>query len=315
LVLLACGKSAPKPGATGFADQCLLAHDQVAQLAVCEPACEAGNVEACAVAGFLVNGLRYPADPTRGMAWLVRACDGGIGKACAHLAWVYKRRPDEMPQWKDVAPDPARAQELHAKAVTALTRECDAGRGSSCEYLASYHDPQWRGAITPDVERAKQLYARAAAAWKTACDGGDGSSCGSLALAYSIGRPVRDATKKRELELRGCTLGHGPSCHEAAGTLDLATPLAATEARKSVFALYRKACDLGYYMGCVSLGTLTKDDAAYERACDLHSKPGCENAGLALEDTDPAAAAERFRKCCALGSSLCCRKIEAAAPK
>jgi TPR repeat protein len=258
-----------------------------------ERRCRAGDAEYCGYSNQPVLD-RFP-------------CEIGYGDVCERLA--------------DVAVDDGR--KLDGAALHDLG--CRAGNAIACEHL---------GMATRDANRAAELFQRAcdggvaracarrgdqlrqagdrAAAvrlYQQACDGKSGAGCAELARAVAL----IDTTASLALARRGCELGDGGACVDAAP--QVAPDEAATLLKKgcaaqhgaSCFALAdvriprddkvakqltRWACQYGHNRACLELAAAahrTGDEktarAFYFRACENHDAAGC--AALTLLDKRP----------------------------
>lgn len=121
-----------------------------------------------------------------------------------------------------------------------------------------------------------------------------------------------------------CDAGKAPACMRLAAAYDSGQGVAPDEARSQ--ALFERACELGDYEGCVSLGVQLdarastipdgpqRAHALYEKACDQNVASGCLFLGYTYSNTgghigappDPAKAAALFKKACDLGNADAC---------
>lgn len=127
-----------------------------------------------------------------------------------------------------------------------------------------------------------------------------------------------------ESDQRDCDAGKAPACMRLAAAYDSGLGLAPDEARSQT--LFERACELGDYEGCVSLGVQLDARAStnpegparavdlYRKACDQNVASGCLFLGYTYSGDgghvgappDPALAATHFKKACELGSSEAC---------
>lgn len=148
-----------------------------------------------------------------------------------------------------------------------------------------------------------------------ACGGGSGS--GALRGPYQAGHAP-------ESDQADCDAGKAPACMRLAAAYDSGRGVPADEARSQ--ALFERACELGDYEGCVSLGVQLDARAStnpdgpkravelYRKACDQNVASGCLFLGYTYSGDgghvgappDPALAASHFKKACELGSSEAC---------
>jgi TPR repeat protein len=170
----------------------------------CAKACDAGDVASCATLGRLALKKSAPNEKAKCEASLRKACEGGIGNACAWMssclmmielnggAAASKEESTAfnvkacdlndgggcfnagkaLEDGYGVPADPAKGAELIAKAFKLLQSECDSGSGDSCFQLAMQRDPETRSKRLPkDKAVATTLY-------EQACKAGVEMACG-----------------------------------------------------------------------------------------------------------------------------------------
>ena len=183
--------------------------------------CRDGEPTACMTAGsLLVTGSEgVTADPTRGMALVVRGCEIGDKQACAAAGIEYATG-------RLVAEDDAAAARY-------LNTACDRGLGAACMWIAR--------------ERVSRGEPAAAAPFaQRACQMGEREACAALASLYLEGRGVaKDEAAGERWSMESCRMGYPPGCGvliERDRELPVPSDLAAR--------IYAEACDGGIQKAC-----------------------------------------------------------------
>jgi TPR repeat protein len=319
-----------------------LSEDPETMRTLFDDACARGSAEACAARGHALMTEQSPdAVPV-----LRKACDGGSGAGCAHLAYLYAEAIL-------VPRDEIRAMELY-------TRACSLGDRRGCYSMGVFHDVG-RG--------ASSNHARAAAAYEEACNDGVSMACTDLGFLYERGRGViADPSRAADLFRRGC---EGSPCEPAnlRGCVNLgdayrdgigvtqddarAAEIFRTTCAASVdpqdttgqkarlracvlFAAFqisgrgipqdeaaglrasKEGCDKGDPVGCfnVALNHASRENyilaaAFFDRACEGGDAGGCYELGLLYDDAkgvpfDSDRAAALYRRACEGGFAKAC---------
>ncbi len=94
-----------------------------------EPACRAGEMEACSTLGVIhANGMKVEQDHRKARQLYTRACQGGVPNACFNLGWT-----NHHGQGTEVN---------HASAAANFRRACDGGHAKGCTLpLAAVEPP------------------------------------------------------------------------------------------------------------------------------------------------------------------------------
>ena len=200
-------------------------------LEVCQPECEAGNQESCAVLGLMyaqdgapnnvahavallqtscaakvplgcgglgslyVEGIGVPKDVKKAQELFVFACGGGDGLSCESLGGIYAMGMAGPPSITE--------------AVKWYEKACDLGRPAPCAMVAAAIED---GALGPTADRA-----RVPLLLKRACVGDISTACEMLGKAYERGeRVVRDLREADRLYAKACSLGSQRGCQAAA---------------------------------------------------------------------------------------------------
>lgn len=285
---------APPPVVKRVEGECTVKNEDVALVAACEYRCrEHGEADACAIgASKLYKGDGVKADPGKGAELVKRACELESAAGCVYLARL----------------DPAKADELTAKAVTYHERDCDAGKPAGCLELAE----RVKGA---DEARAKTVVKRGLELAVEACTAGDGSACFAASQVLDAGGPGIDKDVMRAAELRGkaCEGGHATTC------LRLSTETSKDDKR---IALVDKACALGLRKACSELAAelapnnTMKAAKLIERACQLGDGVWCVRVGEDLaKSNERDKALAMFTRACQLGDEHGCSQARALGAK
>ncbi len=267
-----------------------------------EKACEAKDAEACFRVGERGAIAQDAAAAARGYR---RACDGGVGLACVHLAQSYEK-------------DPQKKAELLVRSAAIFEHQCAAGDAKSC-YFSGIAFERGSG--------AKQNAGKALAAYVKSCHLGYGAGCTNLAGMYLTGKGTKKDTVRAAAVYTGaCRDGDRYACYwlgrihsdelDIAGDKSHTTTIdgksvgvtmgtvrpgirASNFKRGPVIAALLKApgadalqngCDGGkaldcYLLGVIRLmgGSLPKDDvkaaALFRKACAAGNGWGCMNLG------------------------------------
>jgi hypothetical protein len=240
-------------------------------------ACTLGDAAACGTAGRMwLDGRGLPADVERGMAMVLRACEGGVPLACvAGLRWLSEDRREET-----VKDGPA----LHKRLDDEHT--CLTGVADQCMQLGQ----DFYVGRAPYPKDA----ARSAVEYQRGCDLGSGLACSNLGDACEYGSGVpRDLPRAASLYERACRLGTPLGCSNLGHLLKHGEGVARDVARARV--LFRDACAGGDTYGCLHLALLAAEEAGaprdpphsvahWQRACDAKDAKACAFIGVLFED-------------------------------
>ncbi|MDP7111866.1 MAG: tetratricopeptide repeat protein, partial [Myxococcota bacterium] len=229
--------------------------------------CFQGSVEkACFAAGRALDsgrGLAFGSYASRNFDGY--ACDGGEGAGCERLTSAYESGLADV--FLDTCRgirngaggDPRACIEtytIHTFGVGAEKNEvlagqlkaiaCDSGAFRACVWLGN---DAWG---EDDQQAAAEWY-------RKACDGGDAVSCGVIGRMMIKGESnvPQDVSAGNELTRRGCDDNAGNACFELGFSYSQERGLSRDSTMDAE--MYAKACSLGYYYGCSSLGVLFMD--------------------------------------------------------
>lgn len=264
--------------------------------------------------------------PTLARRYLTDACDHGAHSACTMVAMMMVR--GEGGEVSDPVPR--------------LERACAWGHGPSCGLAGAARLGIWGGDVRMDEAYAYLTTAcrgefipgctgqgrllvggelsrgtdEAAAheLFEYACAQDDDDGCYELGVDFATGRGTgTDRARAQDAYLRGCRLGDGPACNEAAvGGRSFDMP---DEQRRQ---LYKQSCDAEYPLGCANYarmlaagegGPPAPDRARqlYRRACDAEVGIGCVGlAEFAIDDGDRAEASALYLRACEQGAAVGC---------
>lgn len=208
-------------------------YDYEGAIELLEPACKAGNAEACWRLA-LAHSRNYSDESTAAAdKQFLANCAKGDARSCFMVA----RRIGYTEDPKD-----------QAKARTALTKACDGGLGFACPELGSklqYNDDE----KLVDRPGAARAYGRG-------CDLGFAESCrlASDLLRFDAEGNEGDTAGSLAYAIKGCDLGSAAACSnipnlESAQVEDAAT----VEQMKRWQGFYEKACRLGESDSCFSM--------------------------------------------------------------
>jgi TPR repeat protein len=269
-------------------------------------ACAQGDPRACVFGGRLwLDGHGVAQDPARGLAMLVRGCDGGLVLSCSvALRWLGDSAH------KGVSDDTG---DLH----TRLEDEngCWMGQADACLQVGRIYRAGGDG-VAPDPAQSARLFAHG-------CDLGERVSCNMLAVAltYADGVP-RDLERAVALYNRSCRLGAALGCANLGYMAEHGDGVARDGAR--AIALYRVACVAGESYACRHVEMMAaetaqvprdpKGEVAYwQRRCEgQHEARACAFLSLIYLDgpdgftRDDAKSAELLALACRLGHKRSC---------
>ena len=188
-------------------------------------ACVQGDMIACHNLSLLQKeqGQRDSAGRNAG-----RACDGGLGTACASFGatlLLHGDTTEAKSKGLELLERSCRENEVSGcsalgvaylkglgtrqdarRAAEAYRRGCDVGESSSCRNL---------GVLYYDGHGVQRDFVHAAALFDRACRDDDAMSCGNLARSYAQGLGVRkDLSSARAMQDKACTGGNKKSCQE-----------------------------------------------------------------------------------------------------
>lgn len=188
--------------------------------------CDAGTARDCYELGIVYrDGEGVEPDPTRYVALMTQACDGGIGAACHNLG---RRQLGALEEGTGTV-----TPEQLASGIAFYRRACDLGTQVGCRNLAMHFG---REAGNGDKAALDGL--------REACIAGNGATCFGLASLYDIHLGARlgnDPAAANEALLLGCERFDRDSCQNLAWHYDHAFGLEINRIRSS--ALYHLACD------------------------------------------------------------------------
>lgn len=184
--------------------------------------CQDGSASDCfAEARELNEGRIVPRDPERAGVSFGRACDLGVGAACASLIDFVRA------DGKDV-----------------FERACDREDGASCFILGSLYSSGL--GVPQDGARAFSLFERSCASkwWR---------GCGRLGTSYLVGQgTAADPAKAAENFEKGCRGGNAASCLESARLYH--GGIGVLKDDEVALQRLQQACDLGLRPACRQLG-------------------------------------------------------------
>ena len=275
-----------------------------------DEACSLGDAHACAFVGRLwLDGRGVARDVGRGIAALVRACDGGVALAC-----VVGVRWSSQPLNARELPD---ASQLRAR--LAAEHACLSGESGSCADvgLLFYYG---RNGFPRDRSLAARAYERG-------CELGAALACNNLgdALAYADG-VERDVVRSVAMFDRACRTGEAMGCANLGYMFEHGEGV--TRDRGRARELYRDACARGDVYGCLHAEMLARQDAGaprdseralafWQRACALADARACAFVGVIYEDgpdgmkRDVEKSLEAMNRACGMGDERACEWMKA----
>lgn len=268
----------------------------------CERACDAGDASSCDAWWARFRVRPGPASVADVVARLDRACSGGSGEACQDLAGVVTLSPD-------LPADTERGARL-------LARACELGRTVSClQDDRSLLDPK-SGPPSPDQiarkDRAERdLFAR--------CEGHDGTACAVasillLTIDHDVERSRRYATRAGDELEASCLSGGALDCER--GALQIAGSPAPQPARAR--RLFERGCALGLGRACTEAARAAEGTAAelasrFDDACKKGDPEGCFELAKRAPKSDVARVVDEgltlARAGCGLGDGASCDAI------
>ena len=276
----------------------------------CRTACEAGNHSACYVAGSMyLQGVGVEPDVDQAAAFLTRACDGGLGVACLD----YADRLTRVDAESGFSQDLPQARVLAQKA-------CSLDQAKGCAILGFLNNQGLGGAI--DKPKARALYEKA-------CQAGETVACHNLGGMFHQGvGGEADLIKALVAFERACEMGDRASCDEAselAGDGGSPRVLAYRACQALDVTACETLCDQGSAQDCFRAaifhhtGQGTKKNlpralSNYTKACDRELIPACTNLAefylRGLEtDKDEAKAAGLLGKACKKNDPIACDNL------
>lgn len=250
----------------------------VASMPFLHERCERGDALSCFRLGWLAwSRSETPAERAAAIAIYERACEAGVGDACAYLG---------------VALTGADQRDAQRQA---FGRACELQSATGCAHLA--YDHASGNGVPRDEALATTLYVKA-------CDLGDAKGCYNVGLMYAEGRGVeRDLARAARAYDEGCRNGSTMACTNLGWFVQHGTAGAIDEA--AAIELYRRGCDgtrceAPNLLGCVNLGRALRDGIGTAR-----DPAGAARTFERVCDTDPGAAAgeptQVGRACALLG--------------
>ncbi len=192
-----------------------------------------------------------------------KACDAGIARGCADLAYLYD-------QGKGVAQNDSRAAKLATKA-------CNAGDAYGCLAIGELYE-EGRG-VTQDYSRAVEFYTKA-------CKGRISHGCYSLGMMYDNGQGVaKDSSQAVAFYSKACDAGEAEGCNNLGDMYSNGQGVEKDDAR--AVSLFSKACILSSADGCSNLGNyyrlglgVAKDSEKARqlltKGCKMGNQWGCD---------------------------------------
>ncbi|MCC6557887.1 MAG: sel1 repeat family protein [Polyangiaceae bacterium] len=308
-----------------------------ADAAECADQCRRGDPASCAALGWMrLQGQGGPADPAEAFDLLRRACDAGEVKACANAGFALGKIEPRPPGLAAVPlyslactrgdgdaclvlglalDGPGAAPAEREVAAEIFLRGCEAGSADACAQAAVKLQQGVAG--PPDLPLVRVLFERA-------CDAGHRPACADLGgmLWSGVGGP-RDGARGRRLLEVGCGAGFAPSCthlglmFQEGEVVEQDFGRAAALLDKGCAGAVAIACRARARMRELALGAgrdLPGAARDYDRGCALGDLASCnEIARLRLAgdgvDRDAAAAAALFRKVCEAGEPVGCHNL------
>ena len=273
-------------------------------------ACSLDDPRGCAFAGRLsLDGRGTPRDVQRGLAMLVRGCDGDVTMAC-----------DVAARWlgdASHAADVPGAQELLARLEAESA--CLVGHAESC-FQTGVLFYYGRESYPRDRASSSKAFSRG-------CDLGDSRACNNLGDAMEYGDGVgRDVEAASTSYLKACRLGEALGCANLGYMAEHGEGIPRDVLRAR--GLYRQACTAGDVYGCLHLDLLAAQDAGAPRdpgralehwrhACE-HGRiaRACAFVGVMYEDgpdgvsRDEEKSMRAMARACDLGDTRACEWIE-----
>jgi len=264
-------------------------------------ACTLGDAPACGNAGRMwLDGRGVAPDAERGLAMVLRACEGGVALACvAGLRWLSEDRREQSA--KDGPALHKRLEVEHA---------CLTGAADQCMQLGQ------------DFYAGRPPYprdlARSAVEYQRGCDWGSGLACSNLGDAYEYGNGVpRELSRAAALYERACRLGMALGCSNLGHLLKHGEGVPRDVARARV--LFHDACAGGDVYGCLHAALLAAEERGaprdpqrsvehWQHACDARDARACTFVGVIFEDgpdgyaRDEARSLKAMSRACDLGN-------------
>jgi TPR repeat protein len=272
-------------------------------------ACSLGDAPACGYAGRMwLDGRGVVPDVDRGLAMVLRACEGGVKVACvAGLRWLSEERREQ--NVKDGTAIHRRLDEEHS---------CLTGAADVCAQLGL--------SLNAGSAPYPRDLLRAAVEYQRGCDWGNGLACSNLGDAYEYGNGVpRDLSRAAVLYERACRVGKALGCSNLAHLMKHGegVPRDVTRAR----VLFRDACASGDVYGCLHVALLRAEEAGaprdpprsvehWQRACDARDARACAFVGLLFEDgpdgfaRDEPRSQQAMTRACDLGNREGCAWLQ-----
>ena len=210
-------------------------YDYDGAIAILEPACKAGNTEACWRLA-LAHSRNY-SDESIAAAdkQFLANCAKGDARSCFMVADRVGYSDDPKDQ---------------AKRNTGLTKACNGGLGFACIQLGNsleYNNDETK--IDPDG---------ALRAFEKGCELGFGAACSAAAELYQQDRNGRtgDPLKGLPFAIKGCDLGDGSACAQIPSLEGLQLDEDTTPAQRQRWqGFHEKACRLGETDSCTIMLT------------------------------------------------------------
>jgi hypothetical protein len=225
--------------------------DEALAVATAYRACELGSLSACArgvtIAFGAVSSEQEHEMRRRAVAGWTSRCEAGDGASCGILATNYRRGGAQ------IAPDPARAAAMTARAIELLEVDCAAGLPQRCRDLAE----EYRSAKQSDVLVASTFQRGVRRAWSD-CDAGVMEACRWLALQLGTDRyGAPDDDGRARARTRVCELQWGAPCDDPRN--------------------HERGCQAGDPVACERAGRTDERDAIFRRWCDNGDDSACSS--------------------------------------
>ena len=219
-------------------------------------ACDAGDMQACLVAGLeaVSDATKDKKAADRARTLLDKACNGKIPEACRHLGTLLMNGEVFKANTAD--------------ALKALNSGCDMKDRRSCLLIVNWHDDKH-----DDAGMVKYL--------GKACEAGDDNAC-MRAVALDPKGNIRWVE-------RACELGRMDACLDAATRYDKGDN-AKTDVKKALH-FYQASCDLGNAPACYRAGLILEEGRGgvkrnveeaivwFDKACQRRQTRACARIG------------------------------------
>ena len=242
------------------------------EIKAAEEGCNAGVLELCFTLAEL--RLRNADNPEMAATALIKACEGGLKKACERLEGFGRVTPEGQVQMFG-----GTGQQDVSQLEAQLKDDCDKqGKALACNDLALLYVRAPRGAR--NYESARTYFLKA-------CDGGNTEGCNNLGYMYEIGDGVqKDHNTAQQLYTTSCDNDNMDGCAKLGFLLISGPPEIRHFDRAEP--ILTKACEADNLQGCTNLGILMASRPAsadkakpfLDKACEGNYARGCTTLGL-----------------------------------